>query len=290
MQNGKPVIGIWGFGFINRPSNPTAALDIINQLKQQGFYVMGGVPANWRTGDSDSLPNYLNVYLAFNMIQPWAVGRFSGVDGAQNYQAQERADFQYCYSRNIDYQPVLFPGFSWSNWRGGPRNAIPRLRGDFLWRQFVNIRDIGLRNIYLAMFDEYDEGTAIAKAAENNSMIPTDQYFLTLDADGASMSSDFYLRLTSEGYRMVRGEIALRNTHNIPFRITSIPVGNTPEIGLESNNENSNENNVEGNNENNIQPVNRPLTGPQVLNVLSAFIQSLQSLFQQRNSKEIFWF
>ncbi len=39
------------------------------------------------------------------------------------------------------------------------------------------------------MFDEFDEATAIAKAAKDRRMIPTDQYFLTLDADGTSSPS-----------------------------------------------------------------------------------------------------
>ena len=71
----------------------------------------------------------------------------------------------------------------------------------------------GIKNTYVAMFDEYDEGTAIAKAAEDKSMAPIDQYFLTLDADGVHVSSDFYLRLVGDGNRMVRGETPLQRQH-----------------------------------------------------------------------------
>lgn len=46
----------------------------------------------------------------------------------------------------------------------------------------MNLRELGIQNCMVAMFDEYDEGTAIAKAAEDNSMIPKNQWFLTLDA------------------------------------------------------------------------------------------------------------
>lgn len=67
----------------------------------------------------------------------------------------------------------------------------PRLHGDFMWKQAYNVKSTGIQTGYIAMFDEYDEGTAIAKMAENSSMIPTNQYFLTLDADGVSVSSDF---------------------------------------------------------------------------------------------------
>ena len=61
------------------------------------------------------------------------------------------------------------------------------------------------------MFDEYDEGTAIAKAAEDKSMAPTDQYFLALNADGVYVSSDFYLRLV--GNHMIKGETPLQKQH-----------------------------------------------------------------------------
>ena len=70
--------------------------------------------------------------------------------------------------------------------------------------------------MYIAMFDEYDEGTAIAKAAEDSSMIPTNQYFLTLDADGVHLSSDFYLRLAGAANNMIKGQSPLTLTVPIP--------------------------------------------------------------------------
>lgn len=115
--------------------------------------------------------------------------------------------------------PVLWPGFAWSNWNGGPRNVIPRLHGDFMWQQFVNLRQLGIKNAFVAMFDEFDEGTAIAKAAETASMIPTNQYFLTLDADGVYVSSDFYLRLVNDGNKMMKGVTPLQPTHPTSFTI-----------------------------------------------------------------------
>jgi len=94
-----------------------------------------------------------------------------------------------------------------------PRNQIPRLHGDFMWRQAFDMKQLGINTGYVAMFDEYDEGTAIAKAAENASMAPTNQYFQTLDADGVAVSSDFYLRLTRDIGRMFKGEINTTEQH-----------------------------------------------------------------------------
>jgi len=86
--------------------------------------------------------------------------------------------------------------------------------GNHLWKQAYWARTHKV-SAMVAMFDEYDEGTAIAKAAENSSMIPTDQYFLTMDADGKSLSSDFYLRLTGKATQMLKGTFRL--TPNIPI-------------------------------------------------------------------------
>jgi hypothetical protein len=75
------------------------------------------------------------------------------------------------------------------------------------------MKSLGINTGYIAMFDEYDEGTAIAKIAENSTMIPTDQYFLTLDADGVAVSSDFYLRLAGDINRMFQDEIPMTEEH-----------------------------------------------------------------------------
>ncbi|MGO4293993.1 hypothetical protein [Chitinophaga sp. RAB17] len=210
-QNGKPVICIWGVGVSNRPGNATSWLDVINYFKNQGCYVIVGGPRDWRTQTAN-----LPAFDASNMIMPWATGTFSNITGANNYASVVAADFAYCNSHNIDYQAEAFPGFAWSNWKGGAQNLIPRLHGDFMWQQFANIRNAGVPSVYVGMFDEYDEATAIAKAAENASMKPTNQYFLSLDADGVAVSADFYLRLTSDGAKMIKGQTGLVWSHPTP--------------------------------------------------------------------------
>ena len=57
------------------------------------------------------------------------------------------------------------------------------------------------------MFDEYDEGTAIAPAADSYLSVPIDQYFLTYSADGTYIAPDFYMRLAGEITRMIKKEI-----------------------------------------------------------------------------------
>jgi len=85
--------------------------------------------------------------------------------------------------------------------------------------------------MYVAMFDEYDEGTAILKAADSYFAKPTNQYFLTTSADGTYISSDFYLRLVGKATRVFKGLDPLTSQVTIPYSVgpdwfrTSVEVG-----------------------------------------------------------------
>ncbi|MFG3019036.1 discoidin domain-containing protein [Streptomyces sp. NPDC048254] len=205
-QNGKPVVCIWGFGFNdpNHPFTPDACLDVVNWFKNQGCYVIGGVPREWRTGTGGSQAGFLGVYHAFHMISPWMVGAIGNVAEADNayttYTVPDQAD---CNANGIDYQPCVLPG---------DVSGRQRAHGDFMWRQFYNVVRAGVQGIYISMFDEYNEGNQIAKTAETQAWVPTDSGFLALDEDGTACSSDYYLRLTGDGGRMLKGQIALTAT------------------------------------------------------------------------------
>ena len=107
-------------------------------------------------------------------------------------------DMKECENAGIDYIPVVFPGFSASNLRDKPINEIPRLGGDFLWHQMYNVLTAGTSMFYVAMFDELDEGTAIFKVAATQNDAPVGARFLTLDAEGYNLPSDWYLQLVGE--------------------------------------------------------------------------------------------
>jgi hypothetical protein len=204
-------------GFTDRVGTASEALALVQWFKSQGVYLIGGVPTHWRDSSDDSKPGFLDVYKSFDMVSPWLVGRFGNVAGVDNFKTSIwKPDVDFCAQNGLAYQPVMFPGFAWTNLNNldaTKRNEIPRTHGDFMWRQAYDWKSLGVSTGYIAMFDEYDEGTAIAKAAENSTMIPTNQYFLTLDADGTAVSADFYLRLAGDINRLLRGEIALSDTH-----------------------------------------------------------------------------
>ncbi len=204
-EGGRPVVAVWGFGFPDRPGNPAQAVEVIDWFKSRGCFVVGGVPYGWRTGGGTK-PGFMDAFLRLDVIQPWAVGAMaSDADADRHHSQVVLPDRDFARSRGVGYQRVIFPGFAWSNWNGGWPNQIPRRAGRMLWRQAYSVRRAGL-SAFVAMFDEYDEGTAIAKAAEDRGAIPTDQYFLTLDADGVRLSSDFYLRLAGAAARMIKGQ------------------------------------------------------------------------------------
>jgi hypothetical protein len=205
-QNGKPVVCIWGFGFADnqRPFGAAACLDVVNWFKSQGLYVIGGVPTWWRTGDRDSRPGFIDVYHAFNMLSPWMVGRIGSSGDADNFYTNATVpDVADCAAHGIDYQPCVLPGGV---------TLRQRAHGDFMWRQFYNMCRAGVQGIYISMFDEYNEGNQIAKTAETQAWVPANSGFLALDEDGTACSSDYYLRLTGDGGRILKGQIALTPT------------------------------------------------------------------------------
>jgi len=90
-----------------------------------------------------------------------------------------------------------------------------------MWRQFYNMVRVGAQGIYISMFDEYGEGNQIAKTAATQAGVPAGSGLLSLDEDGTACSSDYYLRLTNDGGRMLKGQIALTATRPTQPTLTS---------------------------------------------------------------------
>ncbi|RBQ07816.1 glycoside hydrolase family 71/99-like protein [Pedobacter miscanthi] len=217
-QNGKIVVSIYGLGYARHTTSPADALDLVNWFKARGCYVIGSCPGQWRTGTGDSRGDFLNVYKAFNMISAWPVGR--AVDAS--YAPWVEGDRDFCKANGIDYQPCAYPGTAYSNSNGqnvSPRNEFARKHGDFMWSQFAAFKKAGVPSVYVAMFDELNEATSIFKVAEDASMAPAGKYFLNLDADGVHVSSDFYLRLTNDGVKMIKGQIPYTEHEPTPFTV-----------------------------------------------------------------------
>lgn len=218
-HHGRPVVGVWGFGFADRvPQDPELALGLIHWFQTEApekyrASVLGGVPGQWRTldGDSRTAGEWQKVYRAFDILSPWTVGRFNNRNSADQWNRKRTVpDLAAVKKSGQGYGPVIWPGFSWKNLKDAPANQIPREGGRFFWRQIYNATAAGASWLYVAMFDEVDEGTAIYKVAECRTQVPEQGFWLTLDADGHSLPSDWYLRLAGEAGRMLRRESDLK--------------------------------------------------------------------------------
>jgi hypothetical protein len=211
-HRGKPVVAVWGVGFNDgRDYTLAECRRLVEFLKSDseagGCTVMLGLPAHWRELKVDAVPDPALLELArlADIVSPWTVGRYTNPAQAAEYaQKLLKPDQAWCREAGIDLLPVVFPGFSWHNLKGGRHDQIPRRRGQFLWSQFCEARQAGVAMVYVAMFDEVDEATAIFKCA-NDVPQGDNAQFVTYEG----LPSDYYLKLVNAGARLLRGEIPL---------------------------------------------------------------------------------
>jgi hypothetical protein len=203
-HNGKPVLALWEFNLWARPNvTATVANQLIDFFKNDqvyGAFIVGGCQWDWRGVEDE---NWAAIFRSFDAICPWSVGSYiiddQGKKWAATYSWQD--DMIEAENASMLYLPVVYPGFSWDNLKNLPpgTSIIPRQGGKFYWKQFHKAAELGLDMVYVAMFDEVDEATAIYKVTNEP---PEQAHFVTYEG----FPSDWYLRLTAEGTKMLRGE------------------------------------------------------------------------------------
>jgi hypothetical protein len=166
-----PILGIWGFGFNDRPLKPEQAVQLLDWFDRAPLEykatLLGVVPAYWRQGgvDMSSDGGWDKIFKRFSVLSPWFVGKVSNIDQIQKLEEEIVVpDIKASQSLGQDYMPTVFPGFS---------TTTPRMNGDFFWKQIHEYLSLGSTMLYGAMFDDLEEGTAIMKC---ESFSPTDQY------------------------------------------------------------------------------------------------------------------
>ncbi|RZF62140.1 glycoside hydrolase family 71/99-like protein [Sphingobacterium corticibacterium] len=216
-HNGKPLVSIWGIGFNDdRAYGLPDAEKLIDGLRARGYSIMIGVPTYWRElkSDTESNPKLHELIKKCDVLLPWFVGRYK----EESYEAFAAklipGDIAWCKANGIDYVPLCFPGFSWENLKGESSAYIDRNAGKFLWKQLAGGIGYGAEMLYVAMFDEIDEGTAIFKTARR-SEVPRngDGKFEGIEDN---LDNDYYLWLTGEAGKMLRKERVF--TKEIPSR------------------------------------------------------------------------
>lgn len=249
-EDGKPLLALWGVGFDEKPFDADQIASLIAALKEQGWSIMLGVNDDWRTHSSSKWPRakYTDIVKSANVIFPWFVGRYGSIEVYNNHRKPIiDADIQWCKKNGVHYAPHCFPGGADLNMH--PNNSVmERLGGRFFWEQIYGGIKLGAEMIYVAMFDEIDEGTAIFKCL-NKSDVPsnvpeTDYYVWYNKAKGSyghgsspkdesqleggwckkaselnivfqgvedDLPTDHYLWLTGQARKMLRGEVPLKN-------------------------------------------------------------------------------
>lgn len=233
-HHGKPLVAIWGLGFPDRGYNirNISIGKVIDFLKHDPQYggcsVMLGVPTYFRMLEIDTASDlYLHQLIeSADIVMPWMVQRFTPLlqfFDTTRYEEQVKADIAWCAEHHVGYAPCVYPGFSWYNMHGHgrgdnamiyPLNQIPRQKGRFYWSLISSAIDAKADMLYVAMFDEMDEGTAIFKCSNH----PPPGVKL---CGYEGMPTDHYLWLTGEAGKILRGEI--------PFT-GQMPVRNSQEI------------------------------------------------------------
>lgn len=221
-HNGKPLVVIWGVGFNDgRSYTVKDVANLVNKLRgnNKKVSIMLGVPYYWRTLDKDTEynPTLLDLIKSVDIIMPWAVGRYNNDNYASTAPDVLKKDIEWCKTNKVDYAPLVFPGFSWGNLRKDASlyEEIPRLEGKFLWRQVAEARKAGAEALYMAMFDEIDEGTALFKCLRK-SEVPgngPDKKFVGIEDH---LPSDHYLWLSGEATKWFNGGQGY--SENMPIR------------------------------------------------------------------------
>lgn len=207
-HRGKPLISLWGF---------TVRDDLtVTDLEQAIEFFTNSPEEKYRAsimlGTNHDFFNrgaWTSLLSQVDVISPWAVGRFDSPGGNASFiNNYVKPGQDWCDAHNVDFLPVVWPGFSWYNLkreRESQKNQIPRNGGEFFWTQATRVVSANAKSVYIAMFDEVDEGTAMYKLAETEADVPAQGFWVPLDADGYDLPSDWYLRSAKKLTYVVRG-------------------------------------------------------------------------------------
>lgn len=219
-HNNNPLVSIWGVGFKGREYDLNDVKMLLDELQSntEKPSIMLGVPYYWRSlgRDTQNSPLLHDIIRQVDIIMPWAVGRYNH----QKYSNKELIkDIKWCNENNIDYVPVVFPGFSWANLHKDLSllNQISREKGDFFWKQVAGAKTGGAKSLYIAMFDEIDEGTAIFKVLKRED-VPLNGNF-KFNGIETGLETDHYLWLAGNAARWFHGTMGY--DHRQPKRIKS---------------------------------------------------------------------
>jgi len=210
-ENGKPVLFIWGFSVTDRNFTVAQADEIVSWFTNQNLHLIGGVGSTW-----ESNTTWTNHYKKYNALLGWMETSQSDLVRQKNL----------LNSWGLKILPHAWPGFSWHNLKKlvYPTQYTARNGGSFYWGKLYNAVSCGADQLFLGMFDEYDEGTAIMPMSDNHPDIynagGTNTWGHYLDNGG--LDPFWYLRLSGAAREMLNGQRTVSAT--LPTTNTLSPV------------------------------------------------------------------
>jgi hypothetical protein len=208
-EDGKPVLFIWGFGTGNNISTAAQADSVISWFDAQNLYLIGGVSK----GKIDEAA-WEPVLRKYDALLEWMEQSRTELVNQKN-----KLD-----GFGMDILPHAWPGFSWNNLQQTvfPASYTARNGGDFYWDRIYNAVNSGADQIFLGMFDEYDEGTAIMPMSDTHPDIHT-AWGHYLDNEG--LDPFWYLRLSGAGREMLNGLRSLNGATPSAGSLTPVAYG-----------------------------------------------------------------
>ena len=200
-HNGKPIVSI--FGYWSERFSPDVAAQLAAIFKEPGYEAL--IIGSGDRIQPDST-NWNTIYNDFFAYFPWNVGNYTSLDlNTAFVQTQQwPSEKTFLESRSVKFMPLVFPGFGWDNLMNKTPGTTKfgRRKGEVMWKEIVDASSLNVNAMYIAMFDEIDESTAIFKITDN---IPVNHYY----ADNEGLPSDFYLCLTGYASSIIAGERTL---------------------------------------------------------------------------------
>ncbi|WP_424317047.1 autotransporter-associated beta strand repeat-containing protein [Haloferula sp.] len=211
-EDGKPVVFIWGLPVPDRNFTPATADAVVDWFQDQGCHVIGGIPNVWST------------------LSPAWQTHIAKYDGVLVWQSTNTSEVTTFNNRGQAYYPHIWPGFSWAHLKKQPANPptqyTDRNGGQFYWDKGRTWINAGADRLFIGMFDEYDEGTAIMPMTDDPPPPYTDWgRFIT----NQGKPSDWWMMLSDELKRMMWGQRT--NTGTLP---TVESLANRSNIGPEA--------------------------------------------------------
>jgi hypothetical protein len=190
-EGGRPVVAIWGLPFPHVGISKATADAVVGFFHDDpvygGNYVLGGIPYWWRT-----MSEWFDHIRRYDGVLAWH----------PQDSAAYRADFTLLQSWGIDDFPLVWPGFSWANEMriSDDSDYVPREGGAFFWRKVHGAIGSGADRLFIGMFDEYDEGTAIMPMSDDPPD-PPPEWGRFINNEGRP--SDWWMSLAGEARAML---------------------------------------------------------------------------------------